>query len=73
MSYRSRADAKVRWPLVALALDAGWIPPTVNLDEPDPACPVTCPAEATPCDASLVLANSFGFGGTGCSFVLGRG
>jgi 3-oxoacyl-[acyl-carrier-protein] synthase II len=47
-----------------LAINRGVIPPTINLDEADPECDLDYVAEG-PRDAkvSLVLSNSFGFGG----------
>jgi 3-oxoacyl-[acyl-carrier-protein] synthase II len=55
------------------ALETGLLPPTVNLDDPDPDCAldhVTPKARTAP--VSAVLSNSFGFGGTNASLVLGR-
>ena len=47
-----------------LALQAGFLPPTINLDEPDPACALdhvaNQPREAR---VGAFLSNSFGFGG----------
>lgn len=56
----------------ALSLHEQTIPPTINLDEPDPACPVRCPSEATAASFDHVLSNSMGFGGPGCSIVFAR-
>ncbi|HSP34874.1 MAG TPA: beta-ketoacyl-[acyl-carrier-protein] synthase family protein [Thermoanaerobaculia bacterium] len=46
------------------ALNSGFLPPTINLDTPDPACDLDYIANA-PRDARcrLFLSNSFGFGG----------
>lgn len=49
-----------------VALDAGVIPPTINLDQPDPACDLDyVPHTARPASdaARTFLSNSFGFGG----------
>jgi 3-oxoacyl-[acyl-carrier-protein] synthase II len=53
------------------ALREGFIPPSRNLDEPDPACALRF-APAAGCAAPLeaVMSNSFGFGGTNVSLVL---
>jgi 3-oxoacyl-[acyl-carrier-protein] synthase II len=53
-----------------LALRHQVVPPTVNLDNPDPACDLDYVAN-TPRDARLriVMSNSFGFGGTNGSLV----
>jgi 3-oxoacyl-[acyl-carrier-protein] synthase II len=46
------------------ALRTGLIPPTINLDEPDPACDLDyVPLKARQADVEVVLTNSFGFGG----------
>ncbi|WP_433341915.1 beta-ketoacyl-[acyl-carrier-protein] synthase family protein [Micromonospora sp. CA-111912] len=58
----------------ALALGRGLLPPTWNLDDPDPACPADHiskePRVAAPEHA---LTNSFGFGGQNVSLLLRRG
>ncbi len=57
----------------ALAVGRGVLPPTVNLDDPDPACDldhIRGKARQNPID--FALSNSFGFGGHNVSLVLGR-
>ena len=50
--------------LSILALHHGILPPTVNLDNPDPACDLDyVPHRARPASINVVLSNSFGFGG----------
>lgn len=58
----------------AMALARGVVPPTANLDEIDPACPPMdlVPREARQRRLRYALSNSFGFGGTNASLVLGR-
>jgi beta-ketoacyl-acyl-carrier-protein synthase II len=47
-----------------IALNDGFIPPTINLVTPDPACDLDyVPNEARPADVKTFLSNSFGFGG----------
>jgi len=48
------------------------IPPTINYDAPDPECRVNVVSnEARPCAMTHALSNSFGFGGTNVSLLLG--
>lgn len=55
------------------ALRDGLIPPTINLDVPDPACDLDyVPNEARPARLRLALSNSFGFGGQNAALVIGR-
>ncbi|MBR6046235.1 MAG: beta-ketoacyl-ACP synthase II [Ruminococcus sp.] len=45
-------------------LEEGIIPPTINLNEPDPDCDLNyCPNKAVKADIDLALSNSLGFGG----------
>lgn len=47
-----------------LALYHGILPPTINLEHPDPACDLDyVPNQARPANPKVVLSNSFGFGG----------
>ena len=56
-----------------LALQNGVLPPTINLDEPDPACDLNyIPNEARDSQAKVALSNSFGFGGTNASLAFRR-
>jgi len=49
----------------------GLIPPTINLDDPDPACDLDCvPHRARPATVEVALSNSFGFGGHNSCLVL---
>jgi 3-oxoacyl-[acyl-carrier-protein] synthase II len=52
----------------ALALYHGMIPPTINYENPDPACDLDyVPNQSRKADINVALSNSFGFGGTnGC-------
>ncbi|HEY1956889.1 MAG TPA: beta-ketoacyl-ACP synthase II [Polyangiaceae bacterium] len=59
--------------ICALAIHDGKIPPTINLDDPDPSCALDyVPHEARERKLTHVVNNSFGFGGTNCSLVLSR-
>ena len=47
-----------------MALNEGVIPPTINLETPDPACDLDyVPQQARSGDVRVFLSNSFGFGG----------
>jgi 3-oxoacyl-[acyl-carrier-protein] synthase II len=54
-----------------LAIRDGVIPPTINLDHPDPECDVRHVAnEALEATVHVAIANAFGFGGQNCVVVL---
>lgn len=57
-----------------LALRDGIVPPTINLDQPDPACEGLdlVPHEARQSTIEVALSNSFGFGGTNGSLLFKR-
>ena len=56
-----------------LALQHGLIPPTANLDDPDPEVPFDCVAKtARAVELRAALSNSFGFGGQNVSLLFGR-
>jgi 3-oxoacyl-[acyl-carrier-protein] synthase II len=57
-----------------LALHDGIVPPTINLDSPDPACQGLdlVPHEARQAKLEWALTNSFGFGGTNGSLLFRR-
>ena len=54
-----------------MALKNGIIPPTINMDNPDPQCQGFDYVPFKPREANIrhVLSNSFGFGGTNASLV----
>ncbi|MEO7359414.1 MAG: beta-ketoacyl-ACP synthase II [Gemmatimonadaceae bacterium] len=56
-----------------LALQHGLIPPTINLDNVDPAIDLDCvPNVARVATCNTVMTNSFGFGGTNASLIFSR-
>lgn len=59
-----------------LAVKEGKIPPTINLDHPDPKCAELeldlTPHKFVQKKVDYALSNSFGFGGTNASLVFGR-
>jgi 3-oxoacyl-[acyl-carrier-protein] synthase II len=59
--------------LCVLALETGLVPPTINLDRPDPDCALDhVVPKARECAPRTVLSNAFGFGGVSASLLLGR-
>jgi 3-oxoacyl-[acyl-carrier-protein] synthase II len=52
------------------ALRSGIVPPTINLETPDPACDLDyVPNRARPADLEVALTNSFGFGGHNATLI----
>ena len=64
------ASGAIEAAICALASRRGWLPPSVNLQAPDPACELDyvrgSGAESEP---EYLLSNSFGFGGINASLV----
>lgn len=56
-----------------LALDRGVLPPTINHENPDPACDLDyVPNKARPVQVETAMSNSFGFGGTNGTLIFKR-
>lgn len=56
---------------LAMSLKEGIIPPTINLDHPDPLCDLDyVPSFARQMKVNIGLSNSFGFGGHNAAIVL---
>lgn len=52
------------------SLETGWVPPTINYENPDPECDLDyVPNEARELEPRIVLSNSFGFGGHNACLV----
>ncbi len=65
MGHLLGAAGGVESAITALALQRGRIPPTINMENPDPECDLDyVPNEARKVDLRYALNNSFGFGGT---------
>jgi 3-oxoacyl-[acyl-carrier-protein] synthase II len=65
------ASGAIEAAICALVLQRGWIPPTLNLDEPGDACNLDyVPNEGRSLATRAVMSNSFGFGGINASLVL---
>jgi 3-oxoacyl-[acyl-carrier-protein] synthase II len=67
------ASGAIEAAICALASRRGWVPPTVNLETPDPACDlpqiVGAGQDLAP---EVLLSNSFGFGGINAALVFRR-
>ena len=56
--------------ITALVVQRQMLPPTINLDNPDPQCDLDyVPHQARPARVRYALSNSFGFGGTNAALV----
>src|SRR5262249_62209587 len=54
-----------------VAMQRRAVPPTINLDDPDPECDLCHVAnEARPATVRVAVSNSFGFGGSNTCLVL---
>ena len=59
--------------IAVLAIERGVLPPTVNLEKPDPECDLDyVPHVARRARVRCVLSNSFGFGGTNAALLFGH-
>jgi 3-oxoacyl-[acyl-carrier-protein] synthase II len=67
------ASGAIEAAICALALEREWLPPTVNLASPDPACDLDYVAGSGRAAApETIISNSFGFGGINASLVFRR-
>ena len=59
--------------ITVLALRDQIVPPTINLENPDPDCDLDyVPNQARKAEVEYALSNSFGFGGTNAALLLKR-
>jgi len=59
--------------ITALVLRDQMLPPTINLENPDPDCDLDyVPNQARKADVEYALSNSFGFGGTNAALLMKR-
>jgi len=64
------ASGAIEAAICALASRRGWLPPSVNLQAPDPACELDYVRGAgTTVETEFLLSNSFGFGGINAALV----
>ena len=71
------ASGAIETAICALTLARGWLPPTINLQRPDPACDLDClPGRdgggGRAARPGAILTNTFGFGGVNATLVLRR-
>lgn len=70
IGHATGASGAIEAAATILALKYGVIPPTINLENPDPECDLDyVPNQARPADLQIVMSNSFGFGGVNAVLV----
>jgi 3-oxoacyl-[acyl-carrier-protein] synthase II len=73
MGHLLGAAGAVETAICALAIAEGRVPPTINLVDQDPECPLDYVAnKERERRVRRAMNNSFGFGGTNCTLVLSR-
>jgi 3-oxoacyl-[acyl-carrier-protein] synthase II len=73
MGHLLGAAGAVETAVCALAVREGRVPPTTNLEDPDPECTLDYVANtARERRVRHAMNNSFGFGGTNCALLLSR-
>jgi 3-oxoacyl-[acyl-carrier-protein] synthase II len=67
------ASGAIEAAIVVMALREGWLPPTANLEEPDPAADIDLIQGAgRQARAEAVVSNSYGFGGVNAVLAFTR-
>jgi 3-oxoacyl-[acyl-carrier-protein] synthase II len=67
------ASGAIEAAICALASHRGWLPPTINLRTPDPACDLDYLSAGGREDRpDYLMSNSFGFGGINAALVFRR-
>jgi 3-oxoacyl-[acyl-carrier-protein] synthase II len=67
------ATAALEAAVCVLAIDRGMVPPTINLDQPDPECDLDyVPHQARKVEVDAVMSNSLAFGGHNSMLVFRR-
>jgi 3-oxoacyl-[acyl-carrier-protein] synthase II len=64
MGHALGAAGAIELVISVMALNNGIVPPTINLDEPDPECDLNyTPNTPVKVDLDIAISNSLGFGG----------
>jgi 3-oxoacyl-[acyl-carrier-protein] synthase II len=67
------ASGAIEAAICMLAFRHGYLPPTLNLESPDPECDLDyVPYTGREAQVDYILSNSFGFGGINAALVFGR-
>jgi 3-oxoacyl-[acyl-carrier-protein] synthase II len=67
------AAGALEFSICVLVMESGIVPPTINLEHPDPACDLDyAPNSQVERDVDVALSNSFGFGGHNVTLAVGR-
>ena len=67
------AASAIEAALCCLAIERGAVPPTMNLEDPDPECDLDyVPNEAREQTVDVAMSNAYAFGGTNASLILRR-
>ncbi|NPV92215.1 MAG: beta-ketoacyl-ACP synthase II [Firmicutes bacterium] len=67
------ASGAVELAAAVLAVKNGWIPPTINYENPDPECDLDyVPNQGRPAEVRAAISNSLGFGGHNATVVIKR-
>jgi 3-oxoacyl-[acyl-carrier-protein] synthase II len=73
LGHTMGAASAIEAGVCAMALDTGWVPATMNLEEADPECDLDyVPNRARKIDPRVVLNNAYAFGGNNASLCLAR-
>jgi 3-oxoacyl-[acyl-carrier-protein] synthase II len=73
MGHLLGAAGAVESAVCVQTLNTGILPPTINLDDQDPECPLDfIPHEARERQVNRVMSNSFGFGGTNATLIFSK-
>ena len=73
LGHTMGAASAIEAAVCAMALETGWVPPTMNYEHPDPECDLDfVPNRARKVDPRVVLNNAYAFGGNNASLCLAK-